>query len=100
MASVLAVQGQVDNGTPTLLQSCQAMPSLSMSLSLPTATVTPSTLAHAVAAELLDIRDPVAVDSTAVGPLEAAADGVGGGALRQSGVFQHFLPGQWCDARR
>ena len=31
---------------------------------------------------------------TAVGPLEAAADGVGGGALCQSGVFQHFLPGQ------
>ena len=30
---------------PTLWQSCQAMPSFSMSLSLPTATVTPSTLA-------------------------------------------------------
>ena len=46
----------------------------------------------AVAADLLNVGDPAAVELPAAGPLEAFADGVGGGALRQGGVLQQLLP--------
>lgn len=94
MAGVLAVQGQVDNGTHAVAivpGNAQLIHELIVAHGHGD-TVHPGH--HAVAAELPDIRDPVAVDMTAIGPLEAAADGVGGGALCQSGVFQHLLPGQ------
>ena len=45
----------------------------------------------AVAAALLDVRHTAAVDGLAVGFLQALADGMGGGALRQRRVFQQLL---------
>ena len=42
----------------------------------------------AVAGDLLDLPHPAAVQGFAIGLLEALADGVGGGALRQGGVLQ------------
>ena len=45
----------------------------------------------AVAADLFNIRHAAAVDLLAVGLLEALADGMRGGALRQRGVFQKLL---------
>ena len=44
----------------------------------------------AVAAELLHIRDAAAVNGPAVGALQAFADGMGGGALRQRRVLQQL----------
>ena len=77
---------------PTLWQGMYGTPSRSISLSLPAATGMAVHLGDdAVAADLLDIRHPAAVDLLAVGPLQALADGVGGGALRQSGVLQQLL---------
>ena len=45
----------------------------------------------AVAAELLNVRHTAAVDGLAVGALEALADGMGGGALRQRRILQQLL---------
>ena len=44
----------------------------------------------AVAADLLDVGDPGAVDFLAVGALEALADGMGGGAFRQRAYSSSF----------
>ena len=41
----------------------------------------------ALAADLLDIADPAAVQGLAVGGLQALGDGVGGGAFGQGGVL-------------
>ena len=55
----------------------------------------------AVAADLLNIRHPAAVDVLAVGLLQALADGVRGGALGQRRVFQQLvLRPSGCGARR
>ena len=47
----------------------------------------------ALAADLPDICHPAAVNFLPVGPLQAAADGVGGGAFRQGGVLDQRRAG-------
>ena len=94
VTGVLAVQGQVDDGAHTVAVvpgDAQLLHELVVAHGHGDAVHLGH---HAVAAELLDIRDPLAVNGAAVGPLQALADGVGGGALRQGGVFQHLFPGK------
>ena len=46
---------------------------------------------HAMAADLLHIRDPLPVDMFTVGFLQALADGMCGTAFDMGGIFQQFI---------
>ena len=46
---------------------------------------------YAQAAQLLNLGNPAAVNLPAIGPLQTAADGVGGGTLRQSGILDQLF---------
>ncbi len=96
MAGVLTADGQMDDGADAMAvvpRNAQPVHEL--------------TVAHghvgavhlggdAIAADLLYVRDTVAVDLAAVGPLEALADGMGGGALPPERRTPEPSSGAWC----
>ena len=93
VAGVLTVDGQMDDGADAMAvvpRNAQSVHELAVAHGYVGAVHLGG---DAIAADLLHVRDTVAVDLAAVGPLEALADGMGGGALRQSGVLQNLLLG-------
>ena len=91
VSGVLAVHGHVDDGAYAVaLVEGDAQPGHQLAVAGGHLMAVHYGL-DAVAADLLDIRDPVTVDGSAIRLLQALADGVGGGALGQGGVFQQLV---------